>query len=294
LVSPSSFRKEHILQQVRYVLKKYFAPREHQFIKNISVDVGKHSALIIITTIENRKHKREVKYSHDKDFILKFSKLKEDLKNIIAGAKKHLKDNEKMIESSSDSSKSSNQTRKSTSSKSKNKTITKSSTRTLSSVAKLPSRFKNGSSSTNTLKNLEEQESTKAISIYKTKENKEEEKGIQGNIPAGITTTGGITARTNQMLQSPIQAQPMQGQQQCEMHTDFISCRNAGCYFDRTFNKCTPMQTRSPTTGYQPPTTGYPPRQPQSIPPPPQFVPPPSPLGTIGTNAPKPTGMQGF
>lgn len=96
-ITPASFRKQHIIQQVRYALKKYFAPREHQFIKEIDADIGKHSSVIIITTIEHNKHKREIKYTKDKSYILKMSDMKAALKKIIGSAKKHLKNNEKHI-----------------------------------------------------------------------------------------------------------------------------------------------------------------------------------------------------
>jgi len=96
-ITPASFRKQHIIQQVRYALKKYFAPREHQFIKEIDADIGKHSSVIIISTIEHNKHKREIKYTKDKSYILKMSDMKAALKKIIGSAKKHLKNNEKHI-----------------------------------------------------------------------------------------------------------------------------------------------------------------------------------------------------
>jgi hypothetical protein len=108
-ITPTSLRKQHIIQQVRYVLNKYFAAREHQFIKEIDVEVGKNSALVSITTIEHNKHKREIKYTKSKSFILKMSEMKEALKNIIGSAKKHLKNTSKLysMSESSDSSKSS-------------------------------------------------------------------------------------------------------------------------------------------------------------------------------------------
>jgi len=96
-ITPKEFRKIHIIQQVQYVLKKYFAIREHQFIKEITAEVGKHSALLTITTIENKKKECEIEYSNEKAFILKMKKVKSALKHIISKTKKHLKANEKMI-----------------------------------------------------------------------------------------------------------------------------------------------------------------------------------------------------
>ncbi len=296
-VTTSSFRKEHLLQQIRYVLKKYFAPREHEFIKDMTVDVGKHSALIHITTIEHHKHKREIKYTHDKDFILKFGDVKQALKDIIASAKKHLKDNEKMLESSSNSNKSSTKSiRKSRSkSKSKTKTVT---IRSLnkSSVAGLPSKFGSNSSTKSSVK----KNNTKGISIYRTQENKNKEKQEQGIITTPGVIQSGITVgqpatianRTTGLLG---QASPVQSNVQCETITDPNVCKAnyTTCYLNPYTNQC---KTKGPRPG-GPGGYGGPggPGGPAAAPQPSGFAaaPPavsPSPFA-VGTNAPKPAGF---
>lgn len=307
-VTTSSFRKEHILQQVRYVLKKYFAPREHQFIKDMTVEVGKHSALISITTIEHHKHKREIKYTHDKDFILKFSDLKQALKDIIASAKKHLKDNEKMLESSSNSTKSSKiKSKSSNKMKSKSASIKKTlkrSNSSMSSVAKLPSKF---GSNTNTRKSSEKKNNTKAISIYRTQENKNKEKQEQGGIPTQgyapqFAAQGPTLAnRTAGILQQPTTIGTpavVQSNVQCETITDPNVCRSnyATCYVDRFTNQCKTKGPQLPRTGgpsgFGGPTTGF---QGTAAPPttfapaPPAMA--PNPFGALGTNAPKLAGF---
>jgi hypothetical protein len=312
-VTTSSFRKEHILQQIRYVLKKYFAPREHQFIKDMTVDVGKHSALISITTIEHHKHKREIKYSHDKDFILKFSDLKQAIKDIIGSAKKHLKNNEKMLESSSNSTKSSKKSTKS-SNKRKSRSVSnkKTSKSSMSSVAKLPSKF---GSNSNTIKSSVNKNNTKGISVYKTQENKNKEKQVQGGIPTQGFTPGvapGVTLanRTDGMLQQTTAIGTpavVQSSVQCET-MDPNTCRSnyTTCYVDRFTNQCKTKTPRpsgpgqgfgGPGQGFGGPGQGFggPGQGFQSQPPtgfaqaPPAVS--PSPFGALGTDGPKLAGF---
>jgi hypothetical protein len=86
--TPSAFRKEHILRQVYYVMKKYFAPRENTFIKYMTVDVNRHDFEITIITIDNIKYNRTI--DHNK-YIINFSKTKTYIKDILESTKKHLK-----------------------------------------------------------------------------------------------------------------------------------------------------------------------------------------------------------
>jgi hypothetical protein len=212
-ITPASFRKQHIIQQVRYVLKKYFAPREHQFIKEIDVEVGKNSALISITTIEHNKHKREVKYTKSKSFILKMSEMKTALKNIIGSAKKHLKNDSKIYDISSSNSNSSSESKNSNSEntsekstksiqKSKHKSIHKSthkkhkhskkshsfsdinnySRRSKRSVAGIKSKFSSRRKSSRSYKGTR----TKAISTFMTVSEKQRAK--EEEQPVQITT----------------------------------------------------------------------------------------------------------
>ena len=93
--TPSSFRKEHILRQVYYVMKKYFAARENTFIKYITVDVNKHDFEITIITIDNIKYNRII--DHNK-YIINFSRTKSTIKDVLESTKKHLKRKSNFIE----------------------------------------------------------------------------------------------------------------------------------------------------------------------------------------------------
>jgi hypothetical protein len=94
-VPPSTLRKEHILQQVRYILKKYFPNREHLFIKNIDVEVGKTAFLLNIVTIDNIKKSRKINHN---EYIISKSETKKALNDVISTAKKNLKRESLVIE----------------------------------------------------------------------------------------------------------------------------------------------------------------------------------------------------
>ena len=92
--TPSAFRKEHIMRQIDYVLDKYFAGREHMFIKNMHVDIGKHEIVLYVQTIENIKKSRTIPHNN---YIISFSATKKVLKDILATTKKNLKRKSKLI-----------------------------------------------------------------------------------------------------------------------------------------------------------------------------------------------------
>lgn len=94
-VPPSTFRKEHILQQVRYILNKYFPSREHMFIKYMDVDVGKTAYNLNIVTIDDVKKSRKINHE---DYIISKSETKKALSDVLSTAKKNLKRNSKLIE----------------------------------------------------------------------------------------------------------------------------------------------------------------------------------------------------
>ena len=93
--TPSAFRKEHIMRQIQYVLNKYFAGREHLFIKEMYVDIGKNEFILYITTIENRKVSRKVSHT---GYVISISETKTALKDILGTAKKNLKRKSKLVE----------------------------------------------------------------------------------------------------------------------------------------------------------------------------------------------------
>ena len=94
-VPPSTFRKEHILQQVRYILNKYFPSREHMFIKYMDVDVGKSAFNLNIITMDDNKKSRKINHE---DYIISKSETKKALSNVLSTAKKTLKRNSILVE----------------------------------------------------------------------------------------------------------------------------------------------------------------------------------------------------
>ena len=94
-VPPSTLRKEHILQQVRYILKKYFPSREHLFIKYMDVEVGKTAFILNITTIDNIKKSRKINHN---EYIISKSETKKALNEIISTSKKNLKRESLVVE----------------------------------------------------------------------------------------------------------------------------------------------------------------------------------------------------
>ena len=94
-VPPSTLRKEHILQQVRYILNKYFPSREHLFIKYMDVEVGKSAFNLNIITIDNNKKIRKI--NHD-DYIINKNETKKALNEVISSAKKNLKRESLVVE----------------------------------------------------------------------------------------------------------------------------------------------------------------------------------------------------
>jgi hypothetical protein len=94
-VPPSTLRKEHILQQVRYILTKYFPSREHLFVKYMDVEVGKSAFILNIVSIDNIKKSRKI--NHD-EYIISKSETKKALNEVISAAKKNLKRESLVVE----------------------------------------------------------------------------------------------------------------------------------------------------------------------------------------------------
>jgi len=181
--TPTAFRKEHIMRQVNYVLDKYFAGREHMFIKHMTVDVGKHEFILTITTIENIKKSRKIEHN---GYVISVSKTKKELKDILETTKKNLKRKSKLIEfnsrRSNDSSSSSNSSSSSKSTKKKSQTSSKyGKTKTKSKNKKTRTRTRNKS-----LNNL---------SIF-NKSNKSSRSSSSNNLPSAINI-GTVKRRTS-------------------------------------------------------------------------------------------------
>jgi len=87
--TPSSFRREHIMTQLRYFLDKYFASRDQMFIKHLDItDITKDNFILSVVTIENVKKKKTIEHI---DYLIDKKKFKSVLTDILTEAKKHLK-----------------------------------------------------------------------------------------------------------------------------------------------------------------------------------------------------------
>jgi hypothetical protein len=93
--TPSAFRREHILNQVRYILETSFAGREHMLIKYMSVEIGKSQFILHITTIENIK--KSWKLDHN-GYVIDAGGTRAALKNILSTTKKNLKRRTALVE----------------------------------------------------------------------------------------------------------------------------------------------------------------------------------------------------
>jgi len=93
--TPSAFRREHILNQVRYILETSFAGREHMLIKYMSVDIGKSQFILHITTIENIKKSRTLDHS---GYVIDAGGTRAALKDILSTTKKNIKRRTALVE----------------------------------------------------------------------------------------------------------------------------------------------------------------------------------------------------
>jgi len=93
--TPSAFRREHIINQVRYILATSFAGREHMLIKYMSVELGKSQFILNITTIENIKKSRTLDHN---GFVIDASGTRSALKDILSSTKKNLRRRTALVE----------------------------------------------------------------------------------------------------------------------------------------------------------------------------------------------------
>ena len=86
--TPSSFRKEHLIKQIRYKLYYNFSDRERQLIIDVNIKlVDNESIAMIIRTIENKVYKKSIQH---KNYNLDLSQVEESLANIIKETKESL------------------------------------------------------------------------------------------------------------------------------------------------------------------------------------------------------------
>ena len=93
--TPSAFRREHILNQVRYILETSFAGREHMLIKYMSVEIGKSQFILHITTIENIKKSKKLDHN---GYVIDAGGTRAALKDILSTTKKNLKRRTALVE----------------------------------------------------------------------------------------------------------------------------------------------------------------------------------------------------
>ena len=93
--TPSAFRREHILNQVRYILETSFAGREHMLIKYMSVEIGKSQFILHITTIENIKKSRTLDHN---GYVIDAGGTRAALKDILGTTKKNLRRRTALVE----------------------------------------------------------------------------------------------------------------------------------------------------------------------------------------------------
>jgi hypothetical protein len=121
--TPSAFRREHILNQVRYILATSFAGREHMLIKYMSVEIGRSQFILNITTIENIKKSRTIDHN---GYVIDAGATRAALKDILSATKKNLRRRTALVEIGRGSSVGKNSRRKRTSKSSSGKKLSRS------------------------------------------------------------------------------------------------------------------------------------------------------------------------
>ena len=88
-ISPPEYIKEHILRQVEYNLYKYFASRDHIYIKNIEIsNITKEDFQCTILTRDDVEKKYKINHSN---YLIDKSETKAMLHKILSDTKKNLK-----------------------------------------------------------------------------------------------------------------------------------------------------------------------------------------------------------
>lgn len=85
--TPRNFRKEHMLSQVRYCIRK-FNPKDEILIQDVDLTMEDGKALVTIYTINGDTHERSV--TVNEDFNLDLTKLKSDIREIIKSVKRKM------------------------------------------------------------------------------------------------------------------------------------------------------------------------------------------------------------
>jgi hypothetical protein len=268
---PSMLRKKHILQQVKYVMEKYFAERDRMFVKSYDIELGKNEFILYVITIDNSKKSR--KLSHD-NYIISISETKHALKDILSSVKKHLRRKSIVVEVNGDkytsikvkSSKSSRSSKKASDKSTLKWTMNKSS-KTKKSKTKSKTR-KTGRTAKNLLFSLKKDKASSGrnISLFMTTSEKKAKKAkaaeeakakmmapqVQPQLPTTFaqappqfapalpqTTPAGLGEKAADLLATPqgmvvATAASNTGENDpvCGQHKDYESCKaNPVCFF---------------------------------------------------------------
>jgi len=263
-VLPSTFRNEHLMNQVRYVINKSFAGRDYAFIKYQTIsDISKHDFVLNIVTIENIKQKKVI--PHD-DFLIDKEKVKKFLTDILSTTKKNLKRTSLIAEFSDDDKSDDNsnslksKTNKSKSKKTKSKmsllNLGKSKSKSKSKKTKSISKFhiNNNNNKKKTIKPIEKLDEymtdwERKIRNDKIKAEKQalQPTGAQGQTYPKTENKKDLILGSTPNYGSPIQEglvkQPFNDpiRAKCEAHgTNSEACNSdkPDCFFSKNAQKC--------------------------------------------------------
>jgi hypothetical protein len=280
--SPSTFRSEHLKQQIDFFMRKYFTPSDRQFIKYIETDTLTTTSFSLnITTIDNKKYKNKIAHN---EYIIDKNEIKQTLKDIIHTTKKNLKRDSGVISYKHGDTKSTS-SRKSASvksSKKKHNTHNKHNTKTKKSntVRTLRSRGKDkhkndsivnllqpkanskkGINNINSkLKSIFKSHKREQFSIEKSRGQLDREKKDKNNKERVEREEKEKKARQDLYQDTP------EGiiSKKCNLYTDQPTCiADTDCFFNLNINKClrsnrvpgAPGATGAPGAPIAPPTT---------------------------------------
>ena len=293
-VLPSTFRIEHLMNQIRYVMNKSIVGRDQSFIKYISVtDISKNDFVVNTVTIDNIKQKKVIPHS---DFLIDKDKTKKFIMEVVSGTMKKLKRSSLIAEFDEDEAdyrKKSSNTRsksrtKSKSGKSKksnnsmfNMNKNKKSKTKSESMIKI-SNMKHSKSQTkksktkSSSKHLRQEKLSEFLTPYEKHQRNERKRAEnaekmqkQVGIQKGFEDKKGMILGGPQTDIVPLQQQPQQQQAdqeydpikaKCEAHGANSEACNADkpeCYFT-PYNKCikSKFANPKPAFGNPPPTIG--------------------------------------
>jgi hypothetical protein len=292
-VLPSTFRREHLMNQIRYVMSKSIPGRDHSFIKYITItDINKDEFLLNTVTIDNIKQKKLIPHS---DFLIDKDKTKKFIIDVVSGTMKKLKRSSIVAEfddddevnyrkKRSDSQKSRSEESKKTylniiknGSKSSKSSKSKSKSKKQSESKYKITHAKNSKSNTKKSNKLlrkerlseyldpfERQQRSQKRKIEAQQKQEGMQKGFEdkkemilGGPQTGITPLQGVAGQTGQTGQPAQQIDPLDAKCKAFGSDKALCDANKECYFT-PYNQCikSKFQNPRPAFGNPPPTLG--------------------------------------